>query len=81
MKILSKTKTERIIVFSDDYGEIEMPYNKRTDEAWKMVRATWYMFGEDKKVMHVMLVKNMLGISIKEAAYLVRDAYDCETQY
>ena len=75
-------KTTKMIEFKDENGYVHsIEFSKEIEEAWKMVRATWCMYGEKKKLTHIKMVKSMLDIGLHDAAYLVKDAYNCETRY
>ena len=75
-------KTTKMIEFEDEGGYVHsIEFSKEIEEAWKMVRAAWYLYGEQNKVLHIKMVKSMLDIGLHDASYLVKDAYNCKTQY
>jgi len=75
-------KTTKMIEFEDEGGYVHsIEFSEEIVEVWKMIRAAWCMYGEQKKVIHIKMVRSILDIGLHDAAYLVKDAYNCETRY
>jgi len=74
MKVEKVSKT--VLHLTDAHGrQMGIEGSEMVIEAWKLIHSYKMLYGDEQVVRHVKMVRSITGIGLKEAKYLVEDAY------